>query len=107
MACLPFRKPVTSTISLEIFREHSLYLAVVVDEHGGTAGIITVEDVLEEMSARSTTSTKIPWREPRTWEKGRPRRFPGVPVLTKSETLSAYPFPTARTRRWPGSYSTA
>jgi CBS domain containing-hemolysin-like protein len=34
---------------LEMAREHESGLAVVVDEHGGTAGIITLEDVVEQI----------------------------------------------------------
>ena len=34
---------------LKEFRQHSVHMSVVVDEHGGTAGVVTMEDVLEEL----------------------------------------------------------
>ena len=47
----PFRVP--ETMSLEklmgVLRSHGLQLAIVVDEYGGTAGIVTLEDLIEEL----------------------------------------------------------
>ena len=47
----PFRVP--ETMSLEklmgVLRSHGLQLAIVVDEYGGTAGIVTLEDLMEEL----------------------------------------------------------
>ncbi|MBO8160297.1 MAG: HlyC/CorC family transporter [Thermosipho sp. (in: Bacteria)] len=47
----PLFVPETMKISelLKIFKEQKIHIAIVVDEYGGTAGLVTMEDILEEV----------------------------------------------------------
>jgi magnesium and cobalt transporter len=44
---VPLTKPIHSL--LELFRKSRQHVAIVIDEYGGVAGIVTLEDIVEEV----------------------------------------------------------
>lgn len=48
-----------SELMLEM-KDYSVNFTIVLDEYGSTAGLITFEDLLEEIVARSGTNTTVP-----------------------------------------------
>lgn len=54
---------------LELFRESGIHLAVVIDEYGGVEGLVTVNDLLEEIAGSVTADTEpgVVRREDGSW----------------------------------------
>jgi putative hemolysin len=76
----PETKPVTDL--LEEFKRKKLRMAAVADEHGGFAGIVTIEDLMEEIVGEIHREIRFPgWPEPTDdWAMKTLRRlgFPNV-----------------------------
>lgn len=68
----PFEVPETKRVG-DLFREfqqRKIHMAIVVDESGGTAGLVTIEDLLEEIVGEIQDEYDKPGEEPRVEEVG-------------------------------------
>ena len=75
---VPESKPVDALLSeMQANRQH---IAVVVDEYGGTAGLVTIEDVLEEIVGEITDEYDEEQVEVETLEDGRIRVSSRYPI---------------------------
>ena len=77
---IPETKPLNEL--LQVFRSVRKHIAVVVDEYGGTQGIVTLEDVLEELVGEIDDESDRPVQDLRTLPDGS-YRVPGDVEMRK------------------------
>jgi CBS domain containing-hemolysin-like protein len=72
---------------LQTFREGKMHLAIVVDEYGGFEGIVTIEDVLEELVGEIFDESDRPAEELRVLEDGSYEALATVEIRRMTEAL--------------------
>ena len=116
---VPDSKPVDQL--LREMQARQIHCAVVIDEYGGTAGLVTIEDILEEIVGEITdeydqedppierlddgtarVTARLPVEDSRTCSRWRSTSTTSRPSAACSRTPSAGCRSPARRRRWPG-----
>lgn len=82
---------ITADRLLSLLREHRTHQAIVVDEFGGVAGLVTLEDVLAEVLGDVADEFKTGHPEPERLADGRVR-LPGFLRLDKAEPWVGIPW---------------
>jgi len=84
----PYYVPASTTVlnQLQYFQENRANLALVVDEYGELMGLVTLEDILEEMIGKFTTT--LPAAAPLAWdEQGAATAEGAMPVREVNRAL--------------------
>ena len=86
-AFIPDSKLLTALLKeMQVSRNH---MAVIVDEYGGTAGLLTIEDILEEIVGEITDESDTDDRPPvESLEDGRVRVISRLPVIDLGELFA-------------------